>query len=182
MSEDRPALDITGPHWRFALSVYGTPGVPDACLLLQDTCGVDVNVLLIALFAAKSGRPLSAATVSAADEAVRAWRDEVVRPLREIRRRMKADAALAFGPDAEVVRNRVKAAELSAEQVEQAVLAGLIADNPPPAGAAVLEEVVRMVVDFYLGKGGAPDEAGVARAISTIAESAERVEARGAAA
>jgi uncharacterized protein (TIGR02444 family) len=32
--------------WRFSLSVYAAPGVADECLALQDTRGVDVNLLL----------------------------------------------------------------------------------------------------------------------------------------
>ena len=36
----------TTPFWRFSLTYYGQPGVSDACIALQDGCGVDVNLLL----------------------------------------------------------------------------------------------------------------------------------------
>ena len=34
------ALD--GPHWTFALRLYGQTGAAEACVLLQDRLGVDV--------------------------------------------------------------------------------------------------------------------------------------------
>jgi uncharacterized protein (TIGR02444 family) len=42
--------EMDGPHWRFSLAVYGRAGVPPACLKLQDNLGLDVNMLLLALF------------------------------------------------------------------------------------------------------------------------------------
>ena len=46
------------PFWRFSLRIY--PAVADTCLELQDRFGVDVNVLLFLLFAARNGQRYSA--------------------------------------------------------------------------------------------------------------------------
>ncbi|MGQ7792483.1 TIGR02444 family protein [Faunimonas sp. B44] len=170
------SLDLAGPHWRFALAVYGRPGVAEACLLLQDSCGVDVNVLLVALFSARAGRPLSPSGIAAADAAIARWREEVVRPLRVVRRAMKSEAAV-FGGDGEMVRNRVKAAELAAEQLEQAVLAGAVAAMAPGEGPADSAAVIRAVVAFYSAGADDPAAAALEQAVARIAEAADAVPA-----
>jgi uncharacterized protein (TIGR02444 family) len=43
------------PFWRFSLRLYRAPGVGDACIVLQEETGVDVNLLLFLLWQAKSG-------------------------------------------------------------------------------------------------------------------------------
>lgn len=123
-------LDLAGPHWRFSLAVYGKPGVAPACVLLQDRCGVDVNVLLLGLYAEmRCGAAMTPAQIAVLDNAAREIRETVVAPLRTVRRYMK-DAG--WGTEAEKVRTQVKAAELMAEQLEQAMLAARL----PAAGTA----------------------------------------------
>ena len=50
----------TTPFWRFSLHFYRHTGVSDACIALQDDCGVDVNLLLFLLWLAAERRQLSA--------------------------------------------------------------------------------------------------------------------------
>lgn len=100
------------PFWDFSLAVYGRPGVPACCLALQDRRGVDVNVLLFAAWAGLDcGIRLSAGELVRIDGSVAGWRDEVVRPLRALRRRAKAED--------DAFHRRMKAAELEAERVQQ---------------------------------------------------------------
>ena len=49
----------SSPFWRFSLDFYRRPGVPEVCLQLQDAHGVDVNLLLFALWQATERRTLS---------------------------------------------------------------------------------------------------------------------------
>src|SRR4051794_37663070 len=70
------------PFWTFSLRLYGTAGVPPACIALQDAGGVDVNLLLFLLFCARAGRRLGAADVGKIVSTVDPWRNEVVVPLR----------------------------------------------------------------------------------------------------
>ena len=52
---DAPA-EIT-PFWRFSLYFYRQAGVSDACIALQDDCGVDVNLpAVLVLAGVGSGR------------------------------------------------------------------------------------------------------------------------------
>jgi uncharacterized protein (TIGR02444 family) len=117
-------LDLEGPHWRFALAIYGQPGVADACLMLQDRLGLDVNILLFATYATtECSVTVTAQDIQAMDAAVQAWRTQAVMPLRALRRRLKQ----GFGPPeseyAEMLRSKVKQTELLAEQIELAMLA-----------------------------------------------------------
>ena len=91
-------LQLDGPHWAFALDFYQRPGVADACLVLQDHAGVDVTFLLFALYVADSHRVvLEQADLERLDQAVAAWREAVVRPLRQLRRRLKGGPQPAPG-------------------------------------------------------------------------------------
>lgn len=136
MSAASPSGEAGFPEsafWDFSLAVYGRPGVADCCLALQDRHGLDVNLLLYCLWTAASGRgPLDEAAVAAARTAAEAWREQVIVPLRAVRRHLKPAAE---GPDAAIVqpcRESVKAAELAAEHAQQLFLARLA---PAPEGA-----------------------------------------------
>lgn len=103
--------------WTHALQLYALPGVAPACLLLQDRLGVDVTVLLFAMHRGRHGAGVAAADLAAWDDTVRGWRAEVVRPLRQMRRALKASLAGAAPARTAAVRDKVAAAELAAEQV-----------------------------------------------------------------
>lgn len=162
---------MTGPHWAFSLAVYGQPGVAPACVLLQDRCGVDVNVLLLALFAAtRLNIAIDRSRIEALDTAITDLRTQVIVPLRQIRRHMKS---ADYGPATEQARNKVKIAELTAEQLEQAALAAVL-DTWQPHGAksSSARAVVEQVVLHYGAKTGVGHalEADIRTAIATVAE------------
>ncbi len=119
--------------WDFSLALYRGPGVEAACIGLQDRLAIDVNLLLYACWIAATGR----ARMAREDWArligdMAAWRGQVVEPLREIRRRLKAGGWSGVpAPLAESLRDRVKALELDAERAEQLAIA---AHAPPDAG------------------------------------------------
>ena len=125
MSDQQDSADpkkTASPFWRFSLRIYGTPGVPPACLTLQDGSGVDVNVLLFGLFAASQGRQLSAGDVAAIAAAIDTWRLNAVVPLRGVRRFLKDTPAGFEAQDIPALRQRVKMMELEAERLQQEVL------------------------------------------------------------
>ncbi|MGQ3049347.1 MAG: TIGR02444 family protein [Niveispirillum sp.] len=108
--------------WSFCLSLYAAPGVAEACLTAQDRHGADVNLLLWAVWLAVQGHDLTAAEVADAEAATRPWREEVVWPLRAVRRRLKTGPLPAPDANTESLRTQVKAAELAAEKVQQSLL------------------------------------------------------------
>jgi len=104
--------------WDWAVAAYNRPGVADLCLDLQDRYGQNVPLLLWAVW--RGG------DVPAAIALARQWEDEVVGPLRGVRRRLKGRAG------AEFLREQVKVVELEAERAlmtELEHLAGAVADD-----------------------------------------------------
>jgi uncharacterized protein (TIGR02444 family) len=113
--------------WRFSLHFYRQPGVADACIALQDGCGVDVNLLLFLLWLATERRCISPETARTVYARTTPWRDGVVAPLRAIRRRLKDRSALVERGAVETFRTEVKALELESERLQQEALFALAA-------------------------------------------------------
>ena len=103
------------PFWVFSTGFYGREGVAAECLCLQDECGVDVNLLLYCLWCASLGRALDRERLAALDSQVAGWRQQVVLPLRGLRRSLVDSGA-------EEVREAIKTAELLAEQRQQRMM------------------------------------------------------------
>lgn len=140
------------PFWTFSLALYRSPGVPAACIALQDDCGVDVNVLLFALWLASQGRALQAHDLAQADAAVGEWREQAVRPLRAVRRFLKEAPAAANAEAAGALRDKVKAVELESERLQQEALFALKpaiewgeADDPVSAAARNMQACAAML-------------------------------------
>jgi uncharacterized protein (TIGR02444 family) len=114
--------------WRFSLAVYRRPGIASACLALQDSCGLDVNLLLFCLFQARRGRVLNEADLRRAMRRAAPIQAGIIAPLREARRALKRQAGLAdraLAAAAARLRRALLRHELAAEHFEQAVLSGL---------------------------------------------------------
>ena len=98
-----------------ALRTYGKQGVADACLTLQDNHGANVLLLLYASWLDAEGRSLDDSGLSRAGAALAPWYDEVIQPLRRIRRGLKQGPAPAPSQATDALRGIVKRAELEAE-------------------------------------------------------------------
>ena len=116
------ATDDASPFWRFSLGFYRVPGVAEACIRLQDEAGVDVNLLFYLLWLATSEQSLTRAEVEATERQIAPWREQVVKPLRSIRRAIKAPPVAIDAAAAEVFRTQVKGLELEAERLQQEAL------------------------------------------------------------
>jgi uncharacterized protein (TIGR02444 family) len=139
MSNSEPKGET--PFWRFSLHFYRQPGVADACIALQDDCGVDVNLLLFLLWLASQGRALAADEIKKLDDTVRSWRELTIVPIRDARRKLKGAPTLVEPGKQEAFRNKVKAVELDAERLQQEALYRLTLSGPlgrqaPPRDAA----------------------------------------------
>jgi uncharacterized protein (TIGR02444 family) len=125
MTQSDPTHATGSPFWRFSLGFYRQPGVADACLVLQDRFGADVNTVLFLLWLAIDKRQLRQEAVQGLADKVRAWQSDVVLPLRELRRRLKSASPLVEASTAEVFRNKIKATELEAERLQQEAMFAL---------------------------------------------------------
>jgi len=152
----------------FAVALYDRKVVQAACLALQDVHGLDVNVVLFAAWTgAALGRALEARDARTADEAVAAWRERVVGPLRSVRRDMKSIASGLAGGDA--LRAKVKAVELEAELVELDALDRLgaeVGEAAAPSSELALANIRTIVTALAREPGGA--EAHVAAIAAAI--------------
>ncbi len=115
--------------WDFSVRTYRTPGVPDACLSLQNDFGADVNMVLyccwIGAHVGEFGRELFTEACQFSAQ----WADQVVVPLRSARTWMKhsgcelepvpTDACMAL-------REKIKSTEFASEKLQQQVLESLV--------------------------------------------------------
>jgi uncharacterized protein (TIGR02444 family) len=134
--------------WRFSLAFYAVPGVAQALLGLQDREGLDVNLMLFALWIGVSGRGwLDRDGLLTADQATSRMRADVVQPLRALRQALKGN------PDIEVqrLREEVKALELAAEKRVLARLAGCAARPPGKSFSAARLTAADANLVLYLG-------------------------------
>ena len=152
-------------HWQFSLALYAREGVADRCLFLQRELGLDVNVLLVMLWAAGQWRRTPLRTeVDEADRRIRAWREQVVWPLRQVRTTLRSGPAPAPDASTSRLREAIKKLELEAERIEQAQLADWVREVAPPVAATavlapvawpdILAGTADVVLDFYLGGNG----------------------------
>jgi len=132
--------------WDWSSDVYAAPGVADACLVLQDEADQNVPLLLWAAWIAKTGRHPDAETLEAACDTARAWTDTTIAPLRTIRRTLKKPIPDMGDLARELVRDRIKAAELEAERHLLAALELLAppADGDPRPAIEGLVDVARL--------------------------------------
>lgn len=127
------AEDDFDAEWRFVLALYARPDVAPACLRLQDELGVDVTVLLhVVWLHCAHGLAADPAALQALDLSVRAWRREVVEPLRRMRRSLKEAPHPVAPALLGATRQRVAEAELSAEQCAFTLLASVPWPDPAP--------------------------------------------------
>ncbi|OAN81252.1 TIGR02444 family protein [Jannaschia sp. EhC01] len=151
--------------WDFALKVYGADGVAQDCLALQERFGVDVPVILCALWMSTRGIALDADGMARIAGAVGPWHTEVVVALRRVRQRLKVGPPPAPNHRSEAVRNAVKSAELNAERIELAVLADMVAEGFTPGEAASAEDNLNVALAYYADD-PVDDDAPLARLIS----------------
>src|SRR5467141_2990804 len=108
--------------WRFSRSFYAQPGVSEALLALQDRAGLDVNLILFALWRGACGlQGLSHAELMAAERSAGPIRAAVVLPLRALRQKLRSDR----DADIQRLRGRIKTLEIAAERIVQRRLARL---------------------------------------------------------
>jgi len=124
--------------WDWTLDIYARPGVPEACLALQDEHGQSTVLLLWAAFADPD-----AETLANGLQVTVGWDETVIWPLRDVRRALKT-ARLPFDAGArEGLRQDVKAAELRAERLLLEALEGFAGPAASPDALAAMTRAAR---------------------------------------
>jgi uncharacterized protein (TIGR02444 family) len=170
---------LASESWAFALKLYAEPGVREACLRLQEDEDVDVMLLLVAVFAAsRKHMRLSFEDVRVMDDASRPWREQVVRPLRALRRTLASGPAPAPSEASERLRSQIKAAELDAEHLENDLLAAWLESKTSGKVELVhaeIRDVIRAVVRPAPGGEAGCQIGDMSSAIAVISDAADRL-------
>jgi uncharacterized protein (TIGR02444 family) len=171
MQTDEPGTDEG--CWNFVIEFYAKQGVSQACLLLQDQLGVDVSFFLTALFySARRGVNLTAEEIERLDRHVSAWHNEIILPLRKVRRRLREGHPAIKSPSGDELYRQIKAAELLAEQLEiGALVQQLEKIARDPASAQSNRTTIEGVVKYFAGAsepGPQRDDAAIESAISVL--------------
>ena len=136
--------------WNFTVSIYQKKGVSAACLFLQDSCDVDVPLLLCAGFLVVKGKCFDPAILSALQKQTSPWQRDVVQSLRVVRQKLKSESYPVQIDEGEALRLSVKAAELSAEKIQLNMMEDATAQVPLSdiqPSLSHLTAVLTMVVD-----------------------------------
>lgn len=113
---DNTKNDALSQEWEHILELYARPGVADACIRLQNFAGVDVVVMLHAIYLFRTHQvALNVQQLASAEALVGAWRREVTAPLRALRTIVKTGFGGIPAKMREQAREKIKAAELAAE-------------------------------------------------------------------
>jgi len=118
--------------WDYSRRVYRKPNVAETCLTLQNSYGLDVNLLLFACWHAQVMGAFTATTLQQALCFSRPWAEQVVQPLRAARTWMKSNAESSVEwetaglQDFAALRQKIKAVELEAEKYQQYALESLV--------------------------------------------------------
>lgn len=111
--------------WNYSTALYGKEGIAPACLSLQDTFGLDVNLLMFCLWYGENFGLLTNHQVAEVLEISSAWSAVAVVPLRTVRRSIKDDKSISELPEYSAIslwREKVKNLELEAEKIQQLML------------------------------------------------------------
>jgi uncharacterized protein (TIGR02444 family) len=128
---------------------------------LQDDHGLDVNLLLWCLWCAGRYEAPPEFVVRKAVDLTRRWSSDITATIRSVRRALKEPPAQASASAAQELRERLKAAELIAEKIEQDMLEEIANANlarlSEGAGAAAR---ARKTLASYVRMTGAAKTAG----------------------
>jgi len=112
----------SNPFWAFSLDRYRRDGVPEQCLIIQDRGGADVNFALFLLWLGSAVRSVNPETgLDTIRAHVADWTQDVVVPLRTVRRTLKGREDPTKG-SFELLRSQIKKVELDSERIEQDLL------------------------------------------------------------
>ena len=115
--------------WDYATAVYSRPGIAESCLWFQDHCRGDVPVILFISWCSIRGVVVNHRLLAQVEQMVSEWHQDVVMPLRGLRRELKRDSKSIAQEAVCAFREKIKALELEAEHLELNALETLSYDE-----------------------------------------------------
>lgn len=124
------------PFWDYSLEVYRRDGVSPALITFQDRHNLDVNILLLCLWAGDSGPgELDDIEFEHALRVSSSWNPEIVCAIREVRIRLRQEIDLVPKALSDAVRKQLLALEIECEHVEQLSLAAGVRQTENNSGS-----------------------------------------------
>ena len=106
------------PFWQFSVNLYKNEPIKYACLYLQNTQDININLLLFLLWVAKTTRgAVSEKQLTQISDRLDYWHSSITIPMRKIRTK-----DILQVEQYRHVRRAVLSAELFSDQLEQAIL------------------------------------------------------------
>ena len=143
--------------WDFSIELYVRAGVAEACLELQDSHGIDVNLLLYCFWYGTYFGNFDKLLFDDLVDFSCAWEQGVVQPLRSVRRWMKNQTQLVSENQAaqfQSLRERIESEELSAEKIQQEMLEVITLQAVPASSdtgsKAIQANLVRLLKIYAL--------------------------------
>lgn len=156
--------DSRRDFWSWSLDRYGREGVERAALTLQDEFDVNVNILLWCCWCAERFPPLPDIAIRKGMDLSQRWAEDVSGALRKARRALRSPPPGADPAAVEALRIKLKAAELDAERVEQAIYeslaCSLFESAPPDDGPVGVAARARRNLAAYVAISGASRKRG----------------------
>lgn len=118
--------------WDFSVRTYRTPGVPEACLSLQNEHGADVNMLLYCAWIGAAAGHFNDDLFDRTYEFSKNWAENVVKRLRFARTWMKESGCKTEPVDEEPcmkLREKIKSVEFGAEKLQQEALESMLSSG-----------------------------------------------------
>ena len=138
--------------WSFALTIYQRDSVAPACLDLQEQCQIDVPLMLCAVFACLQGKAIADEDLTQLHNLASPWQSDIVQSLRRIRTRLKTGPQPAPNLVTEDLRDKVKAAELTAEKIQLDMMQAWVSQlatidmvDGLPTLSAIIDTITRVV-------------------------------------
>ncbi len=148
------------PFWDYSLDVYRRDGVSAALISFQDRHDLDVNILLLCLWAGQSGRgELDDADFAHALGVSANWNPVIVCAIRDVRVRLRQEIALVPKELSDAVRKQLLDLEIECEHVEQVSLAAGLRpkENHEAESTKRLEDCGLNIKSYFNRKGCYPD-------------------------
>lgn len=159
--------------WNFSVDLYSQARVADACLDLQNSYGIDVNMLLFCYWHGANLGEFPQTTLTQTLALSQTWKQEVVQPLRNVRQWMKlqqGEYSRMNQAQFETLRARIKFDELAAEKYQQELLEQIALANTEQPGAALGPEISHKNVEKLFAAIGLEQNDLIAIKLRTVAK------------
>ena len=173
-TEEAEAGGPDNPFWTFSLEIYGDPEVEKSCLALQEEFALDVNLLLLCCWLGRHGVLLDPKGLQTLRDQSKAWRQEVVSPLREMRQRLKLAVGAVLPDRSAGLRESIKACELESERILQDLLYDILKNLPGRDGRdADRAGLMRANLVNYARQAGVTDRSGMIPLLEVLVHAAD---------